>query len=194
MPSTTGKIYNHKKFKGTESLILISVKVWLNLFETFSQIFAIPSDSWRQDAACCFSEGWSRPPLPPGTQNEQVSRKERGKFGRLGHNSLFRHSLFSLSKNTSETTFLPAHAQSEFHSSSLWSEELLHLLYIKAYAHINMHPKCHRRTNTCGCFNLKNSKEWKQRKKMEKSFVITQAWLFKQKKTLCTPAELFKPF
>lgn len=73
--------------------------------------------AWWQDAACCFIEGWRHPlpPPPPHIQNEQVSREERRKFGRLGHSRLFRHSLFSLSKNTSETAFLPAHAESEFH-------------------------------------------------------------------------------
>lgn len=50
------------------------------------------------------------------TRRTQVSIEKRGRFGSWGPSSLFRHSLFSLSKNTSEAASLPAHGASEFHS------------------------------------------------------------------------------
>ena len=68
---------------------------------------------------------WRRrrpPPHPPSQgaykKNRWVQRKKKGggRFGSWGPSSLFRHSLFSPSKNTSEAASLPAHGASEFHS------------------------------------------------------------------------------
>lgn len=58
----------------------------------------------------------SLPSFSGHVHEEQVSTEERGRFGSWGPSSLFRHSLFSLSKNTSEAASLPAHGASEFHS------------------------------------------------------------------------------
>lgn len=58
----------------------------------------------------------SVPSLSRRVKEEQVSTEERGRFGSWGPSSLFRHSLFSPSKNTSEAASLPAHGASEFHS------------------------------------------------------------------------------
>lgn len=57
----------------------------------------------------------SSPSFSRCVQEKQVSTEARGRFGSWGPSRLFRHSLFSPSKNTSEAAFLP-HGASEFHS------------------------------------------------------------------------------
>lgn len=91
----------------------------LNPDETYQWSFAIRSDSrWqRQQVALVKVETPSSLPyFSRHVQEEQVSTEERGRFGSWGPSSLFRHSLFSPSKNTSEAASLPAHGASEFHS------------------------------------------------------------------------------
>lgn len=78
-----------------------------------------------------------------------MSVKEGQQFGSWGPSTLFRHSLFSRSKNTSEAASLPAHGVSEFHSIPLSAarsdlRKPLDLLYIKV---MRAHSRTHNDTD-----------------------------------------------
>lgn len=91
----------------------------LNPLETCHWFFAFPSDSRWQRQQVALVKVETPPSLPFFSRHvdvEQVSTEERVRFGSWGPSSLFRHSLFSPSKNTSEAASLPAHGASEFHS------------------------------------------------------------------------------
>lgn len=85
----------------------------------FSDLLPFSVTAGGQDTACCSSLVQDPSLLLLTYKKNRYTQRKRGKFGSWGPSSLFRHSLFSLSKNTSETASLPAHGESEFHSIKL---------------------------------------------------------------------------
>lgn len=103
----------------------------------------LPSAVTASDSQCQAVSGsrllwwrWRRlptyPPYQGAYKQNRWAQRKRGKFGSWGPSSLFRHSLFSPSKNTSEAASLPAHGASEFHSlllSAAQSDQRSCLIY-----------------------------------------------------------------